>query len=957
MIENPKRALAFVLLLVALGAVCIQAFGFRLGLDLAGGARLLYSVDVEQAKKDGILDAKAEAEKIVPEMIQVISERIDPNGVLDPSITQAGSSQILIELPGTQQEELAQIQDRIEKLGRLEMRIVAEEKNKQSGKLEWEYDRQVEEQRLLAWLDKNKALVDEDPLQIEKYNRAAGTDEGPRSKWLNWAPMYRKENPDAGKEGQPKWLYEHHSSQAGPAGGPYFLPLDMKEVFFTGEQLNGDRVKPTVDQYQRDALAYELRAEFAGAYRDWSAKYIGTSSAIILNGWVRSAPVFESAIPGNGIITGRFSPEELKELSIVLKTGSLKLVPRLESKATVGAAVGRVAIEKGEFSMLIGGLLVLAFMLVYYRQSGLIANTALIVNIFLVLGALALMKATLTLPGLAGIVLTIGMAVDANILIYERIREEQDRGKDLVRSIEAGFEKALSTILDANITTFLTGVILYQVGIGPIRGFAVTLMIGIVTSVFSALYVSKLMFTLFYANKKEGHLSMSRFLGATNFRFLHWRVPAMVISGALIVAGIASFIEVDHNVKYGIDFTGGASVRVALDQPMSEVEAKDLLDGDAEFSKEYPTKQITTVGDIVDGRARGFSIKLKLTEEQKEAAQTRPETSKAPYITHLERLFGERLASEPFSDVKKVRGDPATELVLHALQPISLDAIRTKLGKARGISSATAVPSDKKGTRLPDATQGQNFFIEYDADADLEKAQAAQLLAEGLRGLTDVNGNPIELSSAFPEDTLIGSRAVGELRDAAIAAILIALGVIVVYIRVRFHEYKYGIAACAALVHDVCIVLGLVVVFNGLGLVHAEIDLPMIAAFLTIIGYSLNDTIVVFDRIRENLELEQKFGRGEGGFSALIDRSVNQNLSRTVLTSFTTFIVVTVIFFLNRGAESVLEGFAFAMMGGIVVGTYSSVYIANPLVLILHRREQRLAPKAEAKGAEVTTGS
>ncbi len=969
MVENPKRSLIFVLILIALSATAWQVFGFRLGLDLKGGARLVYSVDIAKAKAEGQLDKNVEPQEVMKEMLTIISQRIDPKGVLDASITIAGTDQLLIELPGTKEEELASIMKRIQELGLLEMRMVC-----QGDHPEWTYDKQEEDRRLKAFLaaPENKDLIAADPLKIfDRFNNKAGTDKGPKSKNLSWYPVWRIPNPNWKKGStEPKFLpHEKRQLEVGPDNdpegkGPYFLPLDMAAQHFTGEHLNSNRVGASTDKFGAPALSYEFRADYTTPYADWTEKHKDYASAISLNRYVRVAPVIQGRIYGGGQITGAFTDQEVKELVIVLKTGSLKVAPKLESKATVGASLGAIAIQKGTLSLAMGGLLVLLFMLLYYRQSGLIAVISLLANMSFVIGMLTLIKATITLPGLAGLVLTIGMAVDANILIYERIREEQDKGKDLIRSIEAGFEKAFSTIVDANLTTFITGLILYNVGIGPIKGFAVTLMLGIVTSVFSALFVSKVFFTLFYGEKKEGKLHMSEFLGRTKIHFLRYRLPTALLSVVMVAGGLTLFGTTPEDTKYGIDFTGGAQVRVALREGMTQGELKQLLSGKVagppqaatiqKFTEEFPSIQITTIGDPIDGMNRGFAIKLKLTAAQRKALKaSKAGVGQSHYVGYLSKILSDKLALEPFDIVSKDVKNGEYDLRIHALANIDRLALKAKLIKATGIN----VPEDPKAVQVldddnkiaTDQKSGHNFLVQLTLAGGTPPDDVPLILAEGLKGLKDIKGQPVELSSAFPEDTTIGSRAVGELRERALLAMILALACIIIYIRIRFHEYSYGIAATVALVHDVCITLGFVVLFNKLGLVHAEIDLSLIAAFLTIIGYSLNDTIVVFDRIRENLELEKKLGAEEGGFEGLVDRSVNENLSRTILTSVTTFLAVAVIFFINRGVESVLEGFAFAMCVGVIVGTYSSIFVANPVVVMLQKRAER---KAKAKGSD-----
>ncbi len=957
MVENPWRRLALILALVAAGAFFLLTNGFRLGLDLQGGTRLVYRVDIEQAKAKGMVPKNADAAKIMQDAITVIGNRIDPNGVREASITQAGEDRILIELPGMSPEEAKQVESLIQDLGRLEMRLVAYEDYEKEN-----FDLTEEKRRLDAWLDKHKDLIEEDPLAILQFNQNAGKEGGPKSRYLRWYPMFRRPNPNYVEGGtEPKWIWTRHS-----LAHRHFLPVNVHpdEPYFTGEDLDPKGIQPTVDRMGRPAVGYAIKPAKAGLYADWSEKNINKCTAIILNGYVRIAPVFIGRIGGGrGIIEGDFTQQEVDNLIITLKTGSLDVLPELQSKSSIGATLGAEAIRRGSISIALSGAIIVAFMLVYYRLAGLVACLALFINVFLVLGGMAFMRATLTLPGLAGIVLTIGMAVDANILIFERIREELGAGKDLKRAVEAGFEKAFSTILDANITTFLTGMILYNVGVGPVRGFAVTLMLGIATSVFAAVYVGRLLFHFILASKKVTTLSMLRFFTEPKFRLLSIRGITTPLSTLLVAGGLVVFFVTPPEDKYGLDFTGGAAIRVALKEPMAQAEVLKRLRSDEQFSKQFPSPMVTTIGETgPGGRAREFSIKLKLTPEQREAfrkaqaeARAKGETYTLPYLEALRRILGDKLAYDPFGEIK-VAPDPEgtktyVEAVVHAARPVPTDQVRKRLARYN-VAAVTVL--DEGGKPRKDAKSGRNIKIEFDMPAGTKKAEVPLRLRDALKGLTDAEGKPVLLSSPFPEESLIGPRAVGHLIQSAISAIVLSLFLVVMYIRVRFHEFKYGLAACIALVHDVSITLGMVVLFHQLGLIHAELDLSMIAAFLTIIGYSLNDTIVVFDRIRENLRLQKRLG-GKESFEEIVDRSVNQTLSRTVLTSLTTFLVVLCQFIFNHGAGSVLEGFSFSMMVGIIVGTYSSIWIANPFVVWLTNRERRRGGGAKAEPAKAAS--
>ncbi|MFQ5503929.1 MAG: protein translocase subunit SecD, partial [Planctomycetota bacterium] len=576
MVEHAWRRILFILILIGLGITFLLSNGIRLGLDLQGGSRLVYRVDLDklsaQTASEGTKKELSEADRtrIMDETLLIISQRIDPRGTTDANITVAGSERLLIELPGMEEHELDQVVRRIKTLGKLDMRMVVE-RDYLGGFFEMDQERE----RLEKWLKKPevKDEIARDPLYIQRFNEMAGTDEGPKNKYLKWFPMKRRENPNWDKKTpETRWLWERSSI---PDETQHYLPINYHEkVHFTGEDIDSKTIRPGINQRDNTpALNYEIVPGRKGEYADWSDVYTKKHSAIILNDYVEIAPVFNERIPGNVQVSGNFKKEEVDELVIVLKTGSLKIVPELESRSSIGATLGQLAIDKGKFSIMLGGLLIVFFMMVYYRwAAGSIACLSLLVNLFLVFGGIALIKATLTLPGLAGIVLTIGMAVDANILIFERIREEKDRGKDLKRSVEAGFERAMSTILDANITTFLTGLILYNVGIGPIRGFAVTLMFGIVTSVFSALYVSKTIFHLLIAGERIKQLSMSRLFATPDLNLLRFRSLTTLLSIVAVALGLFWFFQTPPAGKYGIDFTGGAVVRARMREPMAQQE-------------------------------------------------------------------------------------------------------------------------------------------------------------------------------------------------------------------------------------------------------------------------------------------------------------------------------------------------------------------------------------------------
>ncbi|MCA8958184.1 MAG: protein translocase subunit SecF [Planctomycetes bacterium] len=546
-------------------------------------------------------------------------------------------------------------------------------------------------------------------------------------------------------------------------------------------------------------------------------------------------------------------------------------------------------------------------------------------------------------------------------------------GSDLAISVRHGFERAMVTIIDANLTTFIAGLVLFQFGSGPIRGFAVTLMIGIITSLFTAFFISRLIFHLLLERKIQS-LSMASWFGRMRMNFLKFTKPAFALSAAVILGGLWVFFDTPSDIKNSLDFTGGADVRVVTAEEMTAQDLKKLLvdpsrAANAEFRKDFPDAQVNTVESTSEsGKARKFSVKLKVSPEL--AAAIAKETEKdplyrPPYVTKLQTALEGTLVPQAFTGARvtteKGRRTNLAEIVVHNTEPLETSAMVAAVRKAMQNNSAevvvTALANGKPDKAL---TKAKDLRVEFDVPKSVEDSKGLVSYVSSLLqpkaahqqpdSAAKPEGPAIVLSNPIPDVAVIGGRMVGELKSAAIGAMLVALICIVLYIRLRFHQYKYGIAAVVALVHDVLVALGLVVLFNRLGLVYAELSLSMIAAFLTIIGYSINDTIVIFDRVRENLANQLKAGDTTRSFADTINLSINQTLSRTILTSGTTFFVVLALLFVNYGSGSELEGFAFAMIIGIITGTYSTIFIASPIVMWLRSRETHDAGLSEDGG-------
>ncbi len=584
-------------------------------------------------------------------------------------------------------------------------------------------------------------------------------------------------------------------------------------------------------------VSLAMNGEGARLWKNLTGKNVGRQIAIVLDDYVYSAPnVNEEIGGGRSSISGSFEVEEAKDLANILKAGKLPAPTRIVEEAVVGPSLGAAAQTQGILSILVGLGLVVLFMIIYYAKAGIVANVALLANIFFIFGLLAQLGAALTLPGIAGIVLTIGMSVDANVLIFERIREELAMGKGLMVSIEDGFQRALITIIDANVTTLITSVVLYVLGAGPIKGFAVTLMIGIVCSFFTAVYISRLIIYWMSRKGDESNMSFSTpftksMLANTNINFMGKRKMGYVISGIVIAIGIG--VLATKGLNMGVDFTGGRSyvVQFSADVTPSEIES---------------------------------SIEQKL--------QTSVE-------------------------VKSYDGDEKVKIT-------------------------TSYRSDEEST---------------DVDEQIQNEIMASL-----------GDKYVALSPEVVSTSKVGATIADDIADSARTAVIVALILMFGYISVRFSNWRFGAGAVAALTHDSLIVISLFAIAYLLGFA-VEIDQVFIAAILTVIGYSLNDTVVVFDRIREALQ-----DRVDEDLQETINGAVNNTLSRTLITSVTTLLVVLILFIF--GGEA-LKGFSFALLIGVIVGTYSSVFVATPLVLDLYSKnaienERELIAKKKEKYAQ-----
>ncbi len=597
--------------------------------------------------------------------------------------------------------------------------------------------------------------------------------------------------------------------------------------------MEGDVVTDAVQVFGQFAssaeVSMEMNAEGAKQWKRLTAENIKKSVAIVLDGYVYSYPTVQAEIAGGrSSITGNFTVNEAKDLANILKSGKLPAPARIIEEAIVGPSLGEEAISSGLTSFIFALLLVLAYMIFYYNGAGVVSNIALLANIFFIFGVLSSLGAVLTLPGIAGIILTIGMSVDANVLIYERIREELRNGKGLRLAIEDGYNNAYSSIIDANVTTLLTGIILYTFGTGPIKGFATTLIIGILTSLFAAIFITRLVIS--YRLNKGKTISFATKLteGAfknINIDFIGKRKRFYILSAVIVLLGIGSLVT--KGLNYGVDFVGGRTYVVRFDDTVNNEELRSAL---------------TDV--FVDADGLNYTPQVK--------------------------TFGDDNQVKVTTSFMIENSEPTTDLIVESK------------------------------------------------------------LSEGL----STTGLEYEIMSSQK----VGPTIADDIKDAAVWSVFFSLLVIFLYILIRFRKWQFSLGAVVAVFHDVLIVLSIFSIFYGILPFSLEIDQAFIAAILTIIGYSLNDTVVVFDRVREYMNDNKKKGVHE-----LINGALNSTLSRTINTSLTTFCVLLIIFIF--GGE-VIRGFMFALMVGVVVGTYSSLFVASPIMLdTIKKKEEKVKRK------------
>ncbi|MDX2039272.1 MAG: protein translocase subunit SecD [Isosphaeraceae bacterium] len=967
----------------------------KTGIDLSGGTILVY--EVKQEANSAAVD--------MDELIQALKRRINPEGVLDIPIRRLGPNRLEIILPKASAEEVEEVKKKMTNQGSLEFRILATRHGKREGsdalraidralakdglinpppKLKW--------WRLGETISGSAPVVGGDRKSITDPNKrwaknamtgrmltvvgktAAGTDQTFNTKIessnegtlkfdkplpFETATSYRIDyNPseivDADPSRPESPIIREETIAPGHTVKYILCEVDRNDV--TGQYLS--RVFPTQDEQFRPAVGFRFNRVGARKFGTLTGTHLPEDDgfkyrlAIVLDGVIQSAPTLNAKITDSGIIqfgsTGN-TAEEVNTLIAILQSGKLPatLNPEPLQEESIGPTLGEDTIAKGLRAIYVSMFVVPVFMLVYYRFAGLVAIVALLLNMLLLVGSMAIIKASFTLPGLAGLALTIGMAVDANVLIFERMREEQERGAGLAQQIRNGFSRAWVTIFDANVTTILSGFVLYFVGTDEVKGFALTLIIGLIWNLFTAVYVSRVIFDFWLHKGWLKPIKMLRFMNKTNIDFISVRKACMLGSAIVVAAGIGAVV-LRGQTMFNIDFTGGTLVTIRLNESASEVQQLSPSQR-AGFVRQRASAlpDVTVESLSVGGSQAGARYNIRTTIQNRDQVRDQLVAAFGDALQRVNMSVGEPkpIAAAPAAAPADAAKKDATSV------PTTDPANRFAGGRSYELAfnlpqSATAIASlfrnslSEAGIANPDlrfevvnplAVEGTTtvrdsttLTLQTNLEPDVAKVQLAKL-AE----LAKQNTNLM-----FERSETFGSTVAGETQTKAIVATIASWVIIAAYLWFRFKSITFGLAAIIAVIHDVLITLGAVaatywiaqipVVGPALLLDQFKIDLSMIAAFLTLIGFSVNDTIVIFDRIREIR------GKSTNLTAQMINDAVNQTLSRTILTSLTAWLVVIILYIF--GGEG-LHGFAFCLVVGFLSGTYSTIYIASPILI------------------------
>ena len=906
--------------LVALAAgIVVTVLGWppRMGIDLKGGVILVYEIDSAKQPDGGVSMDK---------LVAAVSRRVNPGGQKEVTVRQYGTNQLEVIVPEVDQAEVEFIKRIVSSAGVLEFRIVANPQDPRHKEI------------------------------IEKATSSSGSlvSSGDRSigRWIQIDTQ--KINP----VGDSTLVMR----QAGDGTPEVLVALDRFDV--TGDFLS--RASGGYDQNLQPCVNFSFNSQGSALFGTLTSQNLPDPAnrllsrlGIVLDGVLLSAPTIRSTISSDGQITGSFKQADVEFLVGVLNAGSLPAALYSDpiSEQKISPQLGADTIRSGARAMLLATIVVLTFMLMYYRFSGIVADLAVLLNIVLVVALMISIKAAFTLAGLAGLVLSVGMAVDANVLIYERMREELDRGASVRMAIRNGFQRAFSTIVDSNLTTLITGIVLFSIGTDQLKGFAVTLILGLSLNLFTAVFCSRVIFDLAEQKRLLKTLSMTRLFGKTNYEFVRWVRPAVIVSLVFITIGLVAAWQRGQGI-FDIDFTGGTSVQVAF----KENQGLDISSvREAVSSLPDVAVSSVTVGDV----PANLRYKIDTSERSGDAVEEMLRTSFPGRLATYSMGFGEIVstADKSSGDSQGPAGSEANEdgsdpKTSEESSPQALESLSTavELDFPQKINQVTLQETIEQAFKQA-GHEGVAFELTSPGMQTRKKpyrmwSLSTSLAPEDTRKVLEQVAGQLASTPIYLSANSIGGKVAGNTKVTAVYALLASLVMIVAYVWLRFQNVAFGLAAVVALLHDVlvtiaCIALSVYVApYLGWALVDDfKISLDVVAALLTIVGFSINDTIVIFDRMREIR------GKSSAVSTEMVDRAINQTLSRTILTSGTALLAAIILYCL--GGQGI-HAFAFAILIGIISGTYSTIVIASPIVLWLQGSVGNPAPVKRQAIAEPT---
>jgi SecD/SecF fusion protein len=904
-----------------------------------------------------------------------ISKRVNPGGQKEVTVRRMGTDRVEVIIPQAEPAEVDLIKDKISTAGALQFRILAN-----------------------PGAPKHRKTIELADQSTSREVKTQGAD-GQEETVALWVPVDLSNFPDIQR--QPPTVTRQNKK------GEWERLVIVSPLDVGGQYLT--RASPGRDESGQPDVGFSFNTDGANLFGELTGTHLPDPNSdlkyqlgIVLDGVLKSAPNLHSRITNQGQITGLRNADEVQFLVDILNAGSLPAalskIPVAEYSAS--AQLGTDTIRAGAWSMSIGTIAVLIFMQIYYRFCGVVANLAVLMNLVLVMAVMILIKAHLTLAGLAGLVLSVGMAVDANVLIYERMREEQERGAALRMAIRNGFGRAMATIIDSHCTTLITGIVLFVIGTDQLRGFATTLVLGLLLNLYTAVYCSRILFDIAERRHWIKQLKMMHIFGKTHFDFVKWMPRWMAISVTAIVVGMGAAVAREVGWfggagLFGIDFTGGTAVQVVFNDPtdvklvrdkvesqlpdvsVSAVASNETTQHDTHFNIDTSYQGETKPGEgksnteaikalkdklktIFAGQLKMYSMDIKsiaaASPEGTETAlpDTKAETTKDSAAKDAATKdvakkdsaakdatakdagakggkaattdVASKGAAEKPSSTKETT-EAGTVAKLHFPDSINYASLETILNEGR---KAAGLPEAVFDLSSPDQeyTPGSSITVQnWDVRVSLPREQTEKLLSTVQAELAE--------TPVFPTANNIGGKVASDTETTAYYALGVSTILVAAYIWIRFQNLIFGLAAIVALIHDVFIAVGALALSywlaGPLGFLQVDpfkISLEVVAALLTIVGYSINDTIVVFDRIREIR------GKSPDLNATMINQAINQTLSRTILTSGTVFLVTFILYFF--GGEGV-HAFAFAMMIGVLTGTYSSVFIAAPILLWFKR--------------------